>query len=71
MFNRFFIAASFVTVLVMTAGWASAQSIEIPKGAVCKVTKTTVSVDSKGRVVITDRKVCEVPSNGATKREQG
>jgi hypothetical protein len=61
MFNRFIVIASIVSVAAMFSGWAHAQSIEVPKGAVCKVTKTTVSVDSKGRVVITDRKVCEVP----------
>jgi hypothetical protein len=69
--TRFFIASSFVTVAVLFGGWAHAQSIEIPPGAVCKVTKTTIKVDAKGRVVITDTKVCEVPETKKVVREQG
>jgi hypothetical protein len=45
---------------LLLTGWANAQSPNIPAGSVCKVVKTTFETDSKGRTVITTKKVCEV-----------
>jgi hypothetical protein len=60
---------------LLLTGWASAavtapitahvdaehmQSLNVPAGSVCKVVKTTFETDSKGRTVITTKKVCEV-----------
>jgi hypothetical protein len=45
---------------ILCTGWASAQSLNVPAGSVCKVVKTTFETDSKGRTVITTKKVCEV-----------
>jgi hypothetical protein len=58
MFNRFIVAASMVTVVSLFAGWASAQTINVPAGMVCKVTETKITVDAKGRTIITEKKVC-------------
>jgi hypothetical protein len=45
---------------LLLTGWANAQSLNIPAGSVCKTVKTTFETDSKGRTVITTKKVCEV-----------
>jgi hypothetical protein len=45
---------------ILCSGGASAQSLNVPAGSVCKVVKTTFETDSKGRTVITTKKVCEV-----------
>lgn len=45
---------------LLLTGWASAQQVDLPKGAVCKVVRTTVESDKQGRVVIITKKVCEV-----------
>ena len=47
-----------VTVISLFAGWATAQEITIPAGTVCKVTETKITVDAKGRTIITVKKVC-------------
>jgi hypothetical protein len=58
MFNRFIVAASMVTVISLFAGWATAQEITVPPGMTCKVTETKITVDAKGRTIITTKKVC-------------
>jgi hypothetical protein len=45
---------------MLLCGWAQAQSLNVPAGSVCKTVKTTFETDSKGRTVITTKKVCEV-----------
>ncbi len=58
MFNRFIVAASMVTVVSLFAGWATAQEVSIPKGFTCNIVKTTITTDSKGRLIIDTKKVC-------------
>jgi hypothetical protein len=45
---------------LLLTGWANAQSLNIPAGSVCKTVKTVFETDSKGRTIITTKKVCEV-----------
>lgn len=54
MFNRFIIAAS----VILFTGIAQAQEVNLPAGMVCKVTETKITVDAKGRTIITVKKVC-------------
>jgi hypothetical protein len=54
------LAVIVATFGILCSGWASAQSLNIPAGSVCKTVRTTFEVDTKGRTIITVKKVCEV-----------
>jgi hypothetical protein len=58
--NKSALAVIVAVFAILCSGWASAQSLNVPAGSVCKVVKTTFETDSKGRTVITTKKVCEV-----------
>lgn len=58
--NKSALAVIIAVAGILCTGWASAQTVDIPKNAVCKVVRTTVESDKQGRVVITTKKVCEV-----------
>jgi hypothetical protein len=56
--TKFFAIVGPATFVVLLAGWASAQTLTIPPNVECKVVSTKISVDSKGRTIIVEKKVC-------------
>lgn len=57
--NKFSLAIIVAVFVSLLAGWSQAQELNVPKNAFCVVVRTTIEVDSKGRTIITIKKVCE------------
>jgi hypothetical protein len=58
--TKLYPAIILASLIMLLCGWAQAQSLNVPAGSVCKTVKTVFETDSKGRTVITTKKVCEV-----------